>query len=387
MGLKISPPSSQQGIVLPLVAISLTGLLAVAGLALDAGHLYIDKSRLQSVVDAAALSAAKTLDETGSTGQALTAAQNTFGLNTSTHENAELSGISKNNVSVSFSRTPTPFNTASTPPLYVRVSVNSFAIPTGFIGILGIGTQTVAASAVAGPSPLLTEVCDTLPLLACTGRGGSYYGYTLGQEAILKTGSGSKNWDVGSGNFRTLQLNCGQGADCLRDNFAGAYNACLSLGSSVTTKPGNSVGSIAQGINSRFGCASSGCGSLDTRLYPPDKVTDAGNRGYPDTYLNYQTDYTHSDWDFPGGRDQRRFVQVAMADCSGTVNGQGTLTIQGFGCFFLTRPAEQSGNQRVYGEFIGQCNTHGSVGNLPIFGQGPHKIILYKDYSAGREDA
>lgn len=326
--------SAQRGVLLPLVAIGLTGLLAVSGLALDMGHVYINKSRLQDAVDAAALSAAKTLDETGNTAAALAAADAAFTHNTQAPENRELASIPSNALDVSFSRTPNPFTPTNTQPLFVRVSLNTWTMPTHLLGVLGLGTQTLSASAVAGPSPLLTEVCDPLPLVACTGTGGSYYGYTIGQEVSLKTGSDTKGWDIGPGNYRTIQLNCGSGGDCLKDNLAGAYEACLNRNVPAQTKAGNSVGPIAQGLNTRFGCPPPGCGSIDTNLYPPDKVTDAAGKGYPDTYQNYQIDYRNQDWDVPSGRSERRLVTIVMGDCSGTVNGNGTVNIKGFGCFF-----------------------------------------------------
>ena len=74
-------PRQQRGIVAVLVAIGLLALLAMAGLAIDTGHLVLNKSRLQSTVDAAALAAAKVLDQTGSRAQATAAARGVFALN------------------------------------------------------------------------------------------------------------------------------------------------------------------------------------------------------------------------------------------------------------------------------------------------------------------
>ena len=71
----------QRGIVAVVVAMALLVLLAMAGLAIDIGHLVLNKSRLQSTVDAAALAAAKTLDQAGSEDQATAAAHSTFDLN------------------------------------------------------------------------------------------------------------------------------------------------------------------------------------------------------------------------------------------------------------------------------------------------------------------
>ena len=60
----------ERGAVLPLVAVSMLALIAIAGLAIDTSHVLLNKARLQSAVDAAALAAAKVLDQTGSTTQA-----------------------------------------------------------------------------------------------------------------------------------------------------------------------------------------------------------------------------------------------------------------------------------------------------------------------------
>ena len=49
----------QQGAVMVLLAAGLAALLAVAGLALDGGNLFLNKSKLQNAVDAAALSAGR----------------------------------------------------------------------------------------------------------------------------------------------------------------------------------------------------------------------------------------------------------------------------------------------------------------------------------------
>ena len=52
----------QRGIVVVLVVMGLLALFAMVGLAIDTGHLILNKSRLQATVDSAALAAAKVLD-------------------------------------------------------------------------------------------------------------------------------------------------------------------------------------------------------------------------------------------------------------------------------------------------------------------------------------
>ena len=116
-----------------LVAIGLLALLAMAGLAIDTGHLVLNKSRLQSTVDAAALAAAKVLDQTGSQTQATAAADGVFALNA-----AELSGVVTLPASrCDYSNTLNPFAEGSTPANYVRVLADGFSMWTSFTRVIG----------------------------------------------------------------------------------------------------------------------------------------------------------------------------------------------------------------------------------------------------------
>jgi hypothetical protein len=117
-------------------------------------------------------------------------------------------------------------------------------------------------------------------------------------------------------------------------------------------------------------------------------VIDAGGSGYPDTYSQYVTDRATPDWDLPLPTAQyeppRRVVTVPVIDCTGTVNGSGSVNVLGLACMFLTRPAKQNGDQEIYGEFLStSCIGEGSIpGPNPVIGPGPHTIILYKDFGA-----
>jgi hypothetical protein len=80
------------------------------------------------------------------------------------------------------------------------------------------------------------------------------------------------------------------------------------------------------------------------------------------------------------GAFERRVLTVPVGDCSGTVNGQGSVPLLGFSCFFLLQPAEQQGNNSfVYGQFINDCSVTGTPGPNPVAGNGPHIIQLYRD--------
>ncbi len=387
---------NQRGAILPLVAIGMGTLVAMAGLALDMGHGYLNKTRLQNALDAAALSGAKTLDETTDTVKARSAAQTVFTMNANAAGNAELQNIAIGNVTVEFSASLNPFTPGGANPRFVRVRVNAadFARPSWLLQTIGIATVPVGARAVAGPSPML--VCpDILPVATCGTAGLPNYGYAVGQEVVMKTDSGGADCGgghgsslIGPGNYQNVALDCGAGGNCIRDNMAGGYEGCASVGQSIPTKPGNNVGPNAQGLNSRFNCPPPGCGPVDTSVYKPDVVIDAGRSGYPDTYRQYMADRAAHTWDLSTPAAQyepaRRIVTVPVVDCNGTVNGSGSVKVLGLACMFLTRPADNNGDQEIYGEFLGtSCIGRGSApSSNPVIGTGPHTIILYKDFGA-----
>ena len=65
---------------------------------------------------------------------------------------------------------------------------------------------------------------------------------------------------------------------------------------------------------------------------------------------------------------------------TGTVNGQGSVPLLGFACFFLLQPAVQQGNDSfVFGQFIEGCAANGTPGPNPTAGTGPDIIQLYDD--------
>ena len=80
----------QRGIALPLVVIGMVAMLAMAGLALDSSHAYVNKTRMQNTADAAALTAAKIYDETTDVIQGTAGANTMFGINTNGSGNFEV---------------------------------------------------------------------------------------------------------------------------------------------------------------------------------------------------------------------------------------------------------------------------------------------------------
>lgn len=400
----------QRGIVAVVVATGLLALLAMVGLALDSGHMMLNKSRLQNTVDASALAAAKVLDKTASEAQATAAARSVFDLNAANHP--ELSRVmSGGDITVTYSNTLNPFVPGSASPNYVRVVANDFTMWTSFTSLVGITETRTAASAVAGPSaPVGTEdgnqACDIVPMMVCAdtaaGAAGDW-GYTGDNVSLLKFAApGSPS--VGPGNFQLLRLG-GPGANIVRQNLAGGYEECIDPSGSVETQPGNVVGPVTQGLNTRFGQYQ---GPVNSNDYPPDKVTTSPNPGLDVgaddqtvvfannqqavghidelnfSFNDYEARLANGPVNFPNGKPQRRVLAVPFVDCSEGCTGQCTMPVVGLGCFFLLQPAVQKGNKNyVFGEYLGDCGAGGTPGPEPdpdpLGGPGIYKIVLHND--------
>lgn len=411
--------ASQRGVALVMIVIAMAALLLMAGLALDVGHMMLSESRLQNTADAAALAAAKTLDETASTTLATTAALQAFGLNAAASGNKELSSSYTSGtlqVTIQYSSTLPPFTPGSTTGPYVRVDATGFALPTWLVGVGGINKLTVAASAVAGPSPTINTACNVAPMLVCgnpnAGASG-LWGYTLNAPQSLKSAAPGSS-AVGPGNFQLIQLG-GTGANIVRQNMGGDYAACSTSGNTVQTETGNEAGPVAQGLNTRFGQYS---GPVSESQYPPDVITtyespaltvdSSGNIWQGKTEItssninNNSTPNVFSYQDYLSGEANpasytyepvssggpavfnRRILTVPVGDCTGTANGSTTVPVIGFACFFLIQPVSQQGSSDyVVGQFVGNCDVNGNPGPNPGSGPGPYVIELYHDPGSG----
>jgi hypothetical protein len=90
-------------------------------------------------------------------------------------------------------------------------------------------------------------------------------------------------------------------------------------------------------------------------------------------YADYQAAYDNDTKTsclgcYPDGEDYRRIIAVPIGDCTETINGQGEIPLLDLGCFFITKKANQKGNEsEVYGQFVTDC----PVGVTPPPGQGP----------------
>ena len=387
--------SNQKGAMLPLLAVGAFAIVAVGGLAIDVSHAFVNVTRVQNALDAAALSAATALHNNNKNpALARTRGTQTF----AEHLDGEMAsgGVT---VSFEFSQTLSPWSGSENQPNFVRAVSDNHSIAMFFARILpGVGDDwTIGSTAVSGPIPLLGgEVCDLAPLLVCGDPTLPNAGLVVGEAQCLKFAGGTNNGNggnggnggnvpavcaaqlpddpdgVGPGNYHLLDLDSdGASGNDIRYELAGDSNQCNATSGTfpMDTAPGNKVGPVTQGFNTRFGTS-----NLSSTQYPPDLVTT------PMTYPEYQTAYSNEAWTNPEGQEGRRIMALPIGNCAGIQNGATTLPIFDIKCYFMREPTTQGGQDNyIIGELIDECNVSGTPGDItPALG-GPLKIILFND--------
>lgn len=411
------------------MVIALAAMAMMAALALDGGHIMLNKTRLQNAVDAAALSGAKTLSQVeggvNSASTTRTAALYTLTQNANATGNNELATAVGGNAGAFAvvelaSSVYGPFSyPGPTDAKYVRVSVPSYGL-TGFFwnfaqifGAGGLGTKAVAAIATAGPSP--TSPCDLAPLMVCGDPtqydpdAGMFWGFQFGDLQVLKTAAGNSS-PIGPGNFQLLDF--GSGGSQVREDLAGGGNICRDVGQNVQTAPGNKVGPTSQGLNTRFGIYN---GPVSAADYPPDMVTTSSNPAitYDGTVAKYQGQaVTSSNGDLTAGGSaildyndwrasvaacvaggtgcesngvfERRMLKIVVGNCTGKQGGSTSIPVLGFGCYFVVQPMSGGGTDaEIFGQFVQECEGDNVAGPTPSTDSGPQIIQLYKTYLNG----
>ncbi len=387
-----------------LVVIGLAALIGAAGLAMDTAHVLLNKSRLQSSLDAAALAAAKVLDQSNSTTLATTAANSVFTLNLAQYPELQAAVSGGLAMTTQYSATLIPFAVGTNPARFVRTSVAGFTTQMSLVSVLGIGSVNVTGSAVAGPSPSLLEACNIVPIMMCgnAAAGAPLFGLTVGQVVGLNRvpSSNPTAGELGPGNYNLLSVG-GTGGSVLRTNFAGDYSSCATIGNTVTTEPGVAAGPVTQGVNTRFNEYGAGLSAAD---YPPDVINSAarqtsltldssGNvkQGSITNPTASQLTFNWAAYDalqpsgpydtqpMPNGTGafRRREVAAPIGDCSSAVNGRGNINVLGFACLFLLQKVANGGKHVLFAQVLQACDAGGRPG-AGSGSTGPYVIQLYK---------
>jgi len=207
----------QKGSVIAVVALSMTCLIGFASLVVDVGYLYLNKTQLQNMADAAVLAGAQDLP--GSSLQAVATA-NSY---------AAMNGVPSDIVN--------PTVGAGNSSLIVTASRN---VTLFFAPVLGISNGIVNANATVTISAAGGST-GVMPI------GVVKQTFVYGQTYTLKQGGGSGY----CGNYGALALG-GSGGTIYRNNLDSGYNELLSVGDPVSTETGNMVGPTDQGVASRI---------------------------------------------------------------------------------------------------------------------------------------
>jgi hypothetical protein len=342
------------------------------------------------------------LDQTGSDAQAITAANAVFTENLTTFPELRRALGTGATPTLVFSQGISPFTPQPSGTLglhYVRVEVASAGSGGGggLLGVIGVRSIPVRASAMAGPSPAVGVACNIVPIALC-GNGGADLGYPTNRIHAISSGSGAT-----PGFYRYLAFDDTGGGNAVRQNLAGGYNQCVVTGARVPIKSGVNAGPAAQGINSRFNQYAAGLSPTD---YPPDVL-----QREPSPLLSYnsqtgtirqngkvvtlisQIDYGYDAYaattrtgpydlqPSPAGPGvfKRRVVAAPVVACGNEINK--TVPIVGLRCLFLLQRAETSGaDARIFIEIAPECEAGGRPGPVPPGTPGGVYILqLYRD--------
>lgn len=389
------------------MAIALAVVLAVAGLAVDGGHLFVTKTELQNAADACALSASQEL--TGAPdipGEAFARADAAGRLVARRHR------LGFQAVSVVDAQIDLAFGTslqagtvwvdtadAEGEARWVRCTMRREGITPWLLQLVGVSPQTVSASATATLAPARTN-CG-IPIAVCLRADAGHappYGLPVGQWLSERFGSGGSV--TGSFNWVDYSPPAGGAAEVV-ELLRGAGQCRLDVEGPVG-QPGQLGNAGARAWNTRFGLYQTGNDSEQTappdftghaytpqswpaqtnalsdflerrRRYAPygSSVADGNARSGLSLGRGYDpltTTARHREF----GAD-RRLVIVPIVDCGGWAGSQ-TSVIQDWACVLMLHPIAQVGDT-VRMEYLGlagdsssPCATAGLPGSADSIG-------------------
>lgn len=409
-------PRDQRGAIAIVIGLTMFVLIGFAGLALDLGRLFVNKTELQSAADACALAASNELvcDTSVSGGcpaAFLTRAQaaGTY-VAGRTSKNFQASSVVIAASDVTFSTVLAPNSNylsiaggADVNSKFVMCTARSNGIAPWFMGVLGMGSKNVVAAAVATLSPSV-NFCDPAPMGICKVAGGVAPSYGLIPHQWLKSAfSGAKDDITAGGSFQWVDYTAvAGGTPDLREILEGTKHFCgVKVGDTVTENGGKT--GTKESYNTRFGLYKGTPGSPTALTAPPDRSgyaypTAAGSgfnisyvidglpaSGQASAYGDYRTKqgtstaYSKIDYPPAGMRKpanepppvtdhatygvQRRVLGAPIIDCT-----LSSPTILGMGCVLMLNPMG-NGSDDLFLEYLGlataassPCRTAGAPG-------------------------
>jgi Flp pilus assembly protein TadG len=368
LGLKESR-KGERGSILVVSTVGMLSLLLAVGLGVDISRLYLAKTELQNAADAAALAAVSGLN--GTPGGITEAA------------NRAVQAMNKydfNKTGVSFPRENVLFAVnlegdyvsealAFAEPTnirFVQVTTATSAIGVSFAKTVLGNTKDLSATATAGYSVPLNEICGWIPVFVLDIPGNPI---SPGNTYTFRLDAGDH---ISPGNYQLLSP-LGPGGSDTRTGLANGVNLCIGPGAEVQTKTGMTAGDVRQGLNTRFDIYQ---GPVDPVVSPPDANVALG-ANY--TYRNYLdgVDAVEPDHD---GTPGRRVVYIPLTK-NPPGEGRDSIIVDRFGVFFLRTPVGNGNGGELVAEYVEDKVLTGRGGFNPDGGPANNQLavpVLYK---------
>jgi len=380
---------TQRGAVAIIVGLTMVVLVGFAGLALDGGRLYVNKTELQNAADACALAASQELSGAPAIPAGNFTQAHNAGVTVATRNRVgfQAGTVDAQNVTIQFgtSLSSGAWLTAASNPsaasAYVRCTIRETGITPWFMQVLGFGDQTVSALATATLARSETN-CIAIPLAMCSAGPAPTYGLTPGQWY----NGGFSNGESLTGSFNWVDFSPpAGGASEIRNLLMGTGACTVSVGSQVGN-PG-AIQSIRNAWNTRFGIYHP---SINPAAAAPDRSGYAYRPANWPSRANALADFlptrrpANAPYGNPGAQAgntvtglsvqnnstvlqanalaaagaDRRLVVAPIVNCAGLVGSQ-TVPILDWGCVFMLHPMDNDPALTIYMEFAGLTSTAG----------------------------
>ncbi|HEU4480062.1 MAG TPA: pilus assembly protein TadG-related protein [Pyrinomonadaceae bacterium] len=336
----------ERGSILATSAIGMLAILLAVGLGVDISRFYLVKAELQNGADAAALAAVSVLNG-APTG--IDKAVQEATVNTINKYDFNNTGIVITNVEFSASLNGgympavAARATGTAPNIrFVRVTTEPSPVAVSFAAVVLGKSKDLTATATAGYSVGLTDICNFLPVMVID------YGTPIvpTQTYTFRAEGGSF---VSPGNYQILAIAGSGGADA-RVGLGAGVDACAGPGAvySIDTKPGVTAGAVRAGVNTRFDDYSTS--QVNPQEHPPDLNIKEGI-----TYDDYKAaapgttnfkEPTHT------GMDRRRVVYIPIVKESEFDPGRNVVKFDRIGQFFLRNKVGNGSGGDLVAEYI-----------------------------------
>ena len=330
----------ERGSILATSAIGMLAILLAVGLGVDISRFYLVKTELQNGADAAALAAVSVLNGAPA---GIDAAVTEATVNTVNNYNFNKTGIKITNVEFSTNLeggyVPAVAAKAQAANIrFVRVTTEPSPVAVSFAAVVLGTSKNLKATATAGYSVPLSDICDFLPVTVID------YGSPIvpGQTYTFRAQAGTM---ISPGNYQILALAGAGGADA-RVGLGAGVDACAGPGAvyNVDTKTGVTAGAVRQGINTRFDDYQT------SQVNPMDMPPDL-NIQENITYDQYKTGSPTKSPSHTGFRN-RRVVYIPIVKAEEFDQGKNTVKFDRIGQFFLQTKVGSGSGGDLRAEYI-----------------------------------